>query len=681
MWKSLPCLALSATLALLPIPPLLAHENILPNHEPILEEEHSLGLSDLLEQTQGDQRELHRRRVLERNLAQAAHSAHGALTHSIAQSEHEKAQAGGAIRADAEWANALGAAAAQAAQAGQQGNWVEQVEGTEVPQVNPQGNIVARGDAYLATIQGQMGVKPIVGPVGLFLDQDAFEKMNTKPTLLVDGTTTTTDAFGFATTTVTVQRLFTTILGKKVVSRATLSVSKRFLDGSQSDATTVVTYSYSNFRGIVNLISAKGTTTKAVTDADGFTRANGTMTHTFTIKSGRPLVTRSQISINVQSLDGDVDKVTGSVKYAYNPVGQLTSVTAGPAKVISTEASGYTTTTTTVQEVFTVVGGKAKLSSLTGHSVAASLDGSSRVSDFTRRYTYDLAGRLTSITAGPDQVVSMDAFGFTRRTATIQYLYTVINGLERLVRSVIDEAVASLDGSSEATHLTIQRTYDPIGRLVAVTSSSATVGREADGATFTVAAQQGYTMIHGQARLTQETRRRVTSYLDGSSETIDSTDTLTRDAVTGRLVGIVGADHAEAHDPFHFTADITDTRRTYKLVGGQAKLDSAGVHKQITSVAADRFVTDYTLTYAYGLTGRLVGVTSTPQITEGSDAFGTIIRSTDLASYTIILGQIRLAREVIDTVITDFSGSTQVSHLVVVYTYDAFGRLIGVSRQ
>ena len=280
-----------------------------------------------------------------------------------------------------------------------------------------------------------------------------------------------TDAFRFTTSTLHLNDTYVIIKGQaRVKSSATSTIPSEVsqviaLDGSITTITASVTYTYGTAG---RLTSARGSHTFIRTDLFG-SRTTTTVTDRYTIIKYQARLRESSATVRTEGLDGIVsDTPTPSViSYTYNSVGQLTSATAGVTHVEGHDAFGFNTYVTDTTDMYTVIRGKAQLSTSATHTVITGIDGSGSVADNgTLIYGYDyIDATLKSVTAGVTHVTSHDALGTTSTESWIWDTYMVIRGQPRVVSSWVRSVTTYPDGSQVTSDSTSTYNYDSDGNL------------------------------------------------------------------------------------------------------------------------------------------------------------------------------------------------------------------------
>ncbi|HRY30424.1 MAG TPA: hypothetical protein P5079_10370, partial [Elusimicrobiota bacterium] len=352
---------------------------------------------------------------------------------------------------------------------------------------------------------------------------------------------------------------------------------------------------------------------------------------TYRFEDGRLYLDREKIFAGSLSETGEMTVTDPfDLLYLYTETGDLFSVKV-KGDYVAPNGESYAIHTVTVDafgnvteswsnQIYAVIGGQAKLTSVTSYSVSTGIDGAVTVTEpYTLRYQYNAQG--------------LDPRG-------LEY--------KKFAQA---RTVGHLNGVSDPT--VRSTTQDIFGN---VTLTVTTQDFEVHPAT-------------NQAKLMSVTTTvSTTQSVDGSITTLQSPYAVhyTYDGRTGLLAHaeMDGRIHTQTIDAFGNVAQ-TYTQQTFIVIAGQAKVKSATTSSNSYSVDGSYTETEpYTITYSYageelgknpsradiqdwvvkhGPTfGHLRGVSQPNISSQTTDAFGNYTRSETLQVYVVVAGQAKL---------------------------------------
>ncbi|HOW29014.1 MAG TPA: hypothetical protein PK876_11005, partial [Elusimicrobiota bacterium] len=322
-------------------------------------------------------------------------------------------------------------------------------------------------------------------------------------------------------------------------------------------------------------------------------------------------------------------------------VGQLIEAIASPIHSISTDAFGNVTNTWT-EQVFTVIAGQAKLKTATTRSESFSVDGSDTITEpYTMTYTYAqdteenralrkvghlIIGHLLETQASAIRSTTTDAFGNVTKTVT-QQVFVIIAGQAKLKTATTSSVTTSIDGTITITEpYTTSYVYAEdtkanrktriVGQLLeTIATPIHSISTDSFGNVTNTWTDQTFQIIAGQAKLKTATTRSETLSVDGSvtiTEPYVMTYSYAEDTEENRALRKVGhliighlldarssTIHSITTDAFGNVTN-TWTDQTFQVIAGQAKLKTATTRSNTVSIDGSVTVTDpYVMSYSY----------------------------------------------------------------------------------
>ncbi|HOW29002.1 MAG TPA: hypothetical protein PK876_10945, partial [Elusimicrobiota bacterium] len=472
---------------------------------------------------------------------------------------------------------------------------------------------------------------------------------------------TTTDAFGNTTQTITNQS-FIILAGQAKVKTTQTSSTSYSVDGSVTTTEPyTMTYDYvedtaanRQEKRVGHLLAASATPIHSITLDSFGNRTDSWTEQTFTVIANQAKVLTADSWSETRSIDGATtitDRYTMTYSYyadtsinrTLRRVGETTAVSAETIHSVTTDAFGNVTETMNDQ-AFVMIAGQNKLSTTTTSSVTTSVDGSVTVTEpYTMTYTYledsaanraaKIVGRVSGASSTTTQSVTRDAFGNVTISQTNQ-TFVVVANQAKVKTTTSSSETTSVDGSVTTT-LPYSMTYVYEGEELGTNPSKADVS--------------SWLSSHG----------RIFGQIAGAS-----TETI-------RSVTIDAFGNA--------TRSWTD--QTFTLIAGQAKVASTTAWSESLSVDGSVTVTDpYTTVNDYAkdtpsnrekrIVGHLLKAESSPIRSTTTDAFGTVTQSLTTQTFIVIANQAKLSSSTSSSTTLSVDGSlSETTPYTTVYTY------------
>ncbi len=521
-----------------------------------------------------------------------------------------------------------------------------------------------------------------------------------------DGIVLNNDGFGNKTITTTHKEFAPTDTGqiKLSTSSSWTETNKDYgattLDGTEIETTqaSVVTYSYGEKNGYKDSLSE-------VTATDSIVKTRGyfggvtwtTSSYEYGVINGQAKIVSTKTSTVTRNMDGSTSKTIEGceevLKYSYdNNTGRLSGITnTQDSIVLNNDGFGNKTITTTHKEFAPAWSGQIRLKTSSSWTEtnedygATALDGTEIKSIQASIVTYSYGRRnsywdlLNQVTASDSVVETTDYWGNVTRTTT-SYDYRVIMGQAKVDKVTTYTEIDNIDGShtiaghkewtSQAS--IVHYIYDNrTGRLEGTGAKEDQAGIilivDAFGNVTKTETEKTYRLIQGQVKVDTVTTHTEIKNIDGS-QTIASHEDWTSQAskvryiyneTTGKLKA-PGAKEEQAGiilmvDAFG-NVTKTETEKTYKLIKGQAKVDTVTTHTEIDNIDGSHTIASHkgwssqasVMKYDYDTdTGKLQNDGAKEEqhghgIILMNDGFGNVTKTVTERTYRLINGQAKV---------------------------------------
>src|SRR3989338_2588875 len=294
------------------------------------------------------------------------------------------------------------------------------------------------------------------------------------------------------------------------MAESTTNSNTENLDGSTQEQNVSVNYSYDN---VGRLTGAAGSGSFTADDGYG-NKTTGTIDQSYDVVIGQAKMAESTTNSNTENLDGSTQEQNVSVDYSYDNVGRLTGA-AGSGSFTADDGYGNKTTGT-IDQSYDVVIGQAKMAESTTNSNTENLDGSTQEQNVSVDYSYDNVGRLTGAD-GSGSFTADDGYG-NKTTGNIDQSYDVVIGQAKMAESTTNSNTANLDGSTQQQNVSVDYSYDNVGRLTGADGSGSFTADDGYGNKTTGNIDQSYDVVIGQAKMAESTTNSNTANLDGSTQ-------------------------------------------------------------------------------------------------------------------------------------------------------------------
>ena len=330
------------------------------------------------------------------------------------------------------------------------------------------------------------------------------------------------DSLGSLSRIVTTSQSYQLYAGKNYLTQSITENKTLNPDGSTSDTTSAMDYTYT---GAV-LESAQGSSRGTSNDGCASSASHGGFGNIttrfeiddYTIVANQAKLLSSSASAQTQNLDGSVNTSDTDTFYTYDNNGVLIGCTGNGT---STSNDGFgNLSASIITQGYQIICGRARLLTSEALSNSINLDGSLSNSDITTIYTYDSNGILTDC-AGSGTSSSSDASG-NYTDATINQSYGIIRSSAKMLTShTVTNSTSDYEFTSATTDALTTYDYDNGGKLTGAYSDESTNGFDQYDNAYTQSVHRDYILQYGQLRQAKAVTVKETTGADWAQYTED----------------------------------------------------------------------------------------------------------------------------------------------------------------